>query len=177
MLCEEFGEEWLDTLTQQTGSLGYHFIFEHDAGLNLRNSASKIAPGIDTRGEGGYIIFAPSNHPSGRRYRLINTREPQKMPEWLIEKLTAPVERRASNGARSHSSSCASFCEGGRNTKLFSIGCAMLARGELSEKIEAELFAVNAQSCKPPLADAEVWKIVGSVTSGRYVATVSEVAQ
>ncbi|MGB8396385.1 MAG: bifunctional DNA primase/polymerase, partial [Pseudolabrys sp.] len=34
----------------------------------VRNSAGKIAPGIDVRGDGGYVLAPPSIHPSGKRY-------------------------------------------------------------------------------------------------------------
>jgi hypothetical protein len=36
-----------------------HFIFKHRAGL--RNSESKIAPGVDVRAEGGYIVWWPAS--------------------------------------------------------------------------------------------------------------------
>ena len=36
--------------------------------MEVRNSAGRIAAGIDVRGEGGYVLAPPSVHPSGRRY-------------------------------------------------------------------------------------------------------------
>lgn len=47
-----------ETRIHQTKSGGRHFLFLHAPGV--RNSASGIAPGIDVRGEGGYVIFPPS---------------------------------------------------------------------------------------------------------------------
>src|ERR1700693_4014985 len=37
---------------------GTHYLFNH--GADLRNSASKIAPGVDVRANGGYMIWWPS---------------------------------------------------------------------------------------------------------------------
>ncbi len=54
-----------------SGSGGKHLWFLNDP--TIRNSASKIAPGVDIRGEGGYVVVPPSIHPSGRRYRWVST--------------------------------------------------------------------------------------------------------
>jgi Bifunctional DNA primase/polymerase, N-terminal len=43
------------TSTYQTRSGGFHVLFRHVEGVH--NTESHIAKGIDTRGEGGYIIF------------------------------------------------------------------------------------------------------------------------
>jgi len=36
---------------------------------HVDNSVSKIAPGVDIRGDGGYVVVCPSIHPNGKRYR------------------------------------------------------------------------------------------------------------
>lgn len=36
---------------------------------HVDNSASKIATGVDIRGDGGYVVVCPSIHPNGKRYR------------------------------------------------------------------------------------------------------------
>jgi putative DNA primase/helicase len=56
------GDEWLranehrlpPTRRQHTRSGGVHLFFRHAPGL--RNSASRIAPGVDIRAEGGYVV-------------------------------------------------------------------------------------------------------------------------
>ena len=71
-----------ELLAAQTGSGGTHLYFQHDA--VLRNSASRIATGIDVRAEGGYILAPPSRHITGAVYRWINERtQPPQLPDWL----------------------------------------------------------------------------------------------
>ena len=61
------GRIWLDanshrlpqTWTVRTASGGLHLYFRWPE-QPIRNSASKIAPGIDVRGDGGYVIVPPS---------------------------------------------------------------------------------------------------------------------
>src|SRR6516165_11217578 len=54
-----------ETLTSSTPGGGSHFYFLWN-GANIRNSASKIAPGLDVRGDGGYTIVPPSTRADGR---------------------------------------------------------------------------------------------------------------
>lgn len=51
----------------QTGGGGYHLYFAYPA-APVPCSAGKAGPGLDLRGDGGYVIAPPSVHPSGGRY-------------------------------------------------------------------------------------------------------------
>ena len=55
------------TVESITGSGGRHLIF-NASGVDIRNTASAIAPGVDVRGKNGHIVAPPSIHPDGNRY-------------------------------------------------------------------------------------------------------------
>jgi putative DNA primase/helicase len=57
------------TLEVITGSGGRHYYFALPQGTEIRNSAGKLAAGLDVRGEGGYVVAPPSIHISGNEYR------------------------------------------------------------------------------------------------------------
>jgi hypothetical protein len=48
---------------------GAHIFFKAPEGMTIRNSASKLAGGIDVRGDGGYAIGVGSTLPDGRGWR------------------------------------------------------------------------------------------------------------
>jgi hypothetical protein len=54
-----------------TPSSGLHSYFTMRSGEHPRTRASDIAPSLDTRGEGGYIIAPGNRLPDGREYRWI----------------------------------------------------------------------------------------------------------
>ncbi len=73
------------TWEQKTGGGGRHLFFRVPENVTIRNSAGKLGPNLDIRGEGGYVILAPSLHPSGARYRFINQLPIADPPPWLLD--------------------------------------------------------------------------------------------
>jgi hypothetical protein len=70
----------------KTGSGGMHALFAHPA-VPIRNRVN-LAPGIDVRGDGGYIVAAASLHASGERYAWAippDATPLAEMPGWLLE--------------------------------------------------------------------------------------------
>lgn len=70
------------TLEHRTGR-GRHLIFALD-GEKVSNSVKRLGDGIDVRGDGGYIVAAPSLHVTGKAYRM-GEGEPLPAPEWLVD--------------------------------------------------------------------------------------------
>lgn len=109
--------EWLwGTWSVRTPSGGLHLFYVPPRGVEIRNSAGQVAPWIDVRGRGGYVVGPWSSLPNGD-YVPINgwdhvidgssdldtitdpamraiTGRPLPLPEWIAT-LIAPVERPA----------------------------------------------------------------------------------
>jgi hypothetical protein len=78
------------TVYSRTGGGGWHYFFKVPPGVRNRNSAERLGPGLDTRGDGGFIVAPPSSHQSGGRYKW--EQSPGKTPiadcpEWIINAL------------------------------------------------------------------------------------------
>lgn len=81
------------TLTQKTGN-GAHYVFRMPADTIIRNSVKSIAPGLDIRGEGGYVVAAPSVHQNGNSYTWNCIDFPKwddiaEAPHWLVNLVTS----------------------------------------------------------------------------------------
>jgi hypothetical protein len=67
-LIHRYGE-WPTTPAVRTGGGGLHFFFRYPEGAGIRNDAGKrLGPGLDVRGEGGYVLLPPSTHATRRLY-------------------------------------------------------------------------------------------------------------
>jgi putative DNA primase/helicase len=128
-----------------------------------------LAPGIDIKGDGGYIVAAPSIHASGKAYQwdgiagakaLLNVADP---PAWLLKSMAGACggPRAASNAAPCSGK----IPEGERNDHLASLAGTMRKRAMSREAIEAALLEENRLRCDPPLQDAEVRAVATSIAS------------
>jgi hypothetical protein len=79
------------TLTSETPSGGRHLFFKLPPGVTIRNSVSKVAPGIDVRGTGGQVVLPPTVI-NGRPYLWVDG--PEAMAElpaaWVDLLVAAP---------------------------------------------------------------------------------------
>ncbi|MFP5327746.1 MAG: bifunctional DNA primase/polymerase [Acidimicrobiia bacterium] len=96
-LVSTHGRFFDDTKTVHTGGGGWHFYFRHPGGLVRNDTGRRLGPGIDVRGDGGYVLAPPSLHSSGNRYELgERRREVAPLPDWLVDRLTREPSRAVS---------------------------------------------------------------------------------
>jgi hypothetical protein len=127
------------TRTHRTRAGGLHLLFKYVPGLKC--SASRIAPGVDIRTNGGYIVWWPA-----AEYPILCDGPIAALPRWLIEALRpppSPIKPKAS--APSINGNRRALCvlirtvmlakEGERNSTTFWAACRaaeMIATGDLT---------------------------------------------
>jgi hypothetical protein len=149
------------TLRSTTGE-GRHYWFVARGPIPC--SAGKIAPGIDIRGDGGYVVAPPSTHPNGTVYRWVNDEPPADAPHWLLNlvrrrpevappPVTGPItcsDAYCRAALESEVRSVADAAEGGRNHALnrasFSLH-QLVAIGKLDGDEVVNRLVEAAHSC------------------------------
>jgi len=150
----------------QTPRGGRHFFFRRPSGKAWRNSQGKLAHGVDTRTDGGYVVVPPSKCKLGC-YRWSNNLmlqvPPEGLPEpppWLVDQLDALTNKtriRMPSGV-------GAIAEGQRNATMTSIAGTMRRRGMGYHGIVSALHRENVDRCQPPLPYWEVDQIAASVS-------------
>jgi len=174
------GHLWLAAMEEKHGKLpetarastangGTHIFFAHHPGV--RNRAA-LGPGVDTRGDGGYILAPGSVMSDGRRYEWIDHQGPDmpdfaEAPAWLLElvlpKTPEPVtttkreytyqpetntgaERYASRAFEMEMDKLSGAPKGQRGQQLFASACSIgeLVAARLISRSEAEAGLFDA---------------------------------
>jgi putative DNA primase/helicase len=171
------GEEGFQWLHQQpfaitpmvrTGGDGLHVFFAYPADREIKNSARKIAPEVDIRGDGGYVIAPPSNHASGNSYEWIQSLGEipfAEAPQELLDQITATKEKKFKNGPNAPRASIRGQYlgaqQGSRDDALFRYACSLETQHPGPEDFREKVFQAN-QKNTPPLEDFEVERIIAS---------------
>jgi hypothetical protein len=154
----------------RTGGNGCHIYLRapEDVAIRSRNGWRQ---GIDVKGEGGYVLSAPSVHKSGRRYEWINQYGslPPEIPADWIAALTDQVKTGEINlqnhpallqRAHKYAANVPGANEGTRNDAAFKLAghiAALIDRGDRLD--ESEIRSVVASwnnRCRPPLEADEL---------------------
>jgi hypothetical protein len=167
---------------------GRHHIFRQPAGKSWSNTAGKIAPKVDTRANGGYIVVPPSivgGKPYGWAEKSELETAPNELPEppeWVVALLdgsgglfsqavpgsdgdvaATPIPWTAPRTENPPPDGNA-IPSGQRNATLARLAGAMRRVGMSREEILAALDRANQHRCKPPLSPGEVERIATSIS-------------
>jgi hypothetical protein len=138
------GQKVPDTLSASTGT-GSYVYFVWPEGQTIRNSAGKVAKGLDIRSNGGYVVIPPSIHSTGVQYTYHDPNEPiTDAPKWLLELIQEPARI-----ASVPSQSVTLIGPGRRTPLLFSLAGKLRTEGVSQEGILAALRALNATFAPP----------------------------
>jgi hypothetical protein len=142
-----------ETLTSVTPRGGKHRHFTWDPNIEIRNSASKIGPGIDTRGLGGYVILPPSRTADGGTYRWETGGPGQAVPapDWLITLARAKKTSAWAKAALEHECRLIAAAQPGTrnstlNTSAFNL-FQIVAGGSLDEQEVRDRLLEAAKAC------------------------------
>lgn len=173
----------LDQYTATTGGGGWHYWYSYSDALS-RNSAGRI-PGVDTRGDGGYVIAPPSRTTGRYSFRTGEApHERAKLDDSIMAQLVGPElrrkdqhtqtfkqiakgekqERRAYPGWLGRGTvRLESVSNGSRNNSAASLVGTLLYMGLPSDRIKHIVYLWNSDN-KPPLDAAELDTVIRSVT-------------
>ena len=147
--------------TSRTGRGGFHFFFHSDEPVSNRVN---LLPGVDVRGDGGYIVAPPSIHPNGNAYEWMPKLSPDDLELCTIDdNLRYLLSGKNADRQSFQYLSPVQIPEGERNHTLFRFACMMQAKGAADETIYAATMAENNVKCNPPLPERDVQRIVKSV--------------
>lgn len=89
------------SLRAKTGSGGWHFFYKYPADIAVKNRQDLGGfRGVDVRGDGGYVIAAPSNHASGNYYEWLGADDLADAPAAWLEFLAAEPSAEIQSGPK-----------------------------------------------------------------------------
>lgn len=146
-----------------TPSGGRHYIFRQPVGRSYRGTAGRLAPRVDTRANGNYILVPPSAI-DDKPYRwcdgLALSVAPDRLsepPDWLVEALDQLATSSPTLAPDAAGGGVANQIPSGqRNATLARLAGTMRRVGMAQSEISAALNQVNLGRCVPPLSPAEV---------------------
>jgi hypothetical protein len=182
-LCERTGQAVPRTRTVRTASGGHHLYFTAPAAVRLHNTAGTLAPLVDTRAWGGYVVAAGSLI-DGARYETVGPALLRPLPGWLKALLVPPhpVNRPPVAGPTAghrrpyvaaalarETTAVTTAREGQRNATLLRAGRALgrfvasgdLSRAEVENALQGagESVGLPVAECRATLRSALDWSI------------------
>jgi hypothetical protein len=180
--ADKGGRETLNGLEAEHGKLpvtvevvtanGWHLYFRWPDGVEIRNAQHRDdLPGLDWRGEGGYVLAPPSVHPSGDVYAwaLNGAADFARAPTWLLELVTARRQGGSGNGQSAPlPQEWAAFMErtheGSHRASAIAKVFGLLVRKDVPSVVALEFARMfDREKNREPLGDADVERICNDI--------------
>jgi hypothetical protein len=154
-LEREYGE-LPETPHSLTGGGGEHIVLKHPgSGTKIRTAAHVLGPGVDIRGDGGYAVFPPSIHPSGRHYEwegsgYLGEVPIASSPRWILDKAREDADREPVDVAGFLNG----VAEGARNDTTWRTACKL--RGlNIPYDFARDMILKGASAAAPPYPEKD----------------------
>ncbi|MEV6103239.1 bifunctional DNA primase/polymerase [Streptomyces sp. NPDC051940] len=165
-LADDHGFRVPATVTVLTPSGGRHLWLTNPSTARVPNSASRLAPGIDVRGTGGYLV-GPGSLTLAGSYRLApgSAQHPAPAPAPLLALLTEPLSRPdppppVTGAWDNRADALIRFVKdsrpGERNARLFWAACRAYESGHGEDTAQALIAAAVTTGLTPREATATV---------------------
>lgn len=146
----------------QTGNGGYHLYFRCPKDREVSNRV-RLLPGVDIRGNGGYVVAPPSIHSSGKTYTWVTTEFPESLA--TLPDVFQPAKNGRDNKERLTRDKWEERLEQGRrNVEITRRAGKLIANDIPPSVVYTTLCLLNDEICDPPLDEEDIEKIVDSVS-------------
>jgi predicted P-loop ATPase len=155
---------------------GFHLYFLMPTDVVVRNSSNKLGPGIDIRGEGGFVVGPGSPHKNGGVYEVLDDFPLVEAPPWLLELVKAPpapapvggrpsvyVDPMSDEGLRRQAAARAYLASAppaiqGQNGSgmMFMVACRTVRLGLPLDVCEHLIDEIYSPRCQPPWTQREI---------------------
>lgn len=151
-----------ETLTAITGSGGRHLYYEYPEDEDVFNSASVIAPNIDVRGEGGYVLIPPSVTTKGK-YSFIKSEQWNLSNLELFPSKFSEIKKEEANVSMLPKENVFKPATSGSRNQTLAKQIGRLFQANLNqEEVTILAFALN-NTFNPPLPEDEVLTTIKSI--------------
>jgi len=145
------------TLMAKTGGGGYHMFYSLSKPTRTR---TQVFEGIDIRGDGGYVILAPSLHRSGRRYEWLDPiYDLAPFDSDLFDRVGVPTN---GNGNGWNQELLQGVSEGSRSTSAAKLAGRYFAMGLNAEEVWILMVTWNERN-DPPLIRSDLRRTVEGI--------------
>lgn len=132
-----------ETLMAETPSGGKHYHYKIPKGVSIPSKVG-LRPGIDVRGDGGYVLIPPSSL-DGKLYVWMDEgleTERALIPQWLVSII---CEKKALPKFQLPRDASGKIPKGKQDESLFKFACSLTAQGFSPEEIKAAIMAALLQ--------------------------------